>query len=68
MTWRNGGMHVPASAHFPVGYNPLIVTRAVGDVPASAHFPVGYNPQVLRLLVLIVPASAHFPVGYNVLG
>ena len=36
-------MAVPASAHFPVGYNVLLFRAEIGCVPASAHFPVGYN-------------------------
>ena len=34
---------VPASAHFPVGYNCAPVAAFCRSVPASAHFPVGYN-------------------------
>ena len=57
---------VPASAHFPVGYNYLHHAQKISKVPASAHFPVGYNASVARGAVdAAVPASAHFPVGYN---
>ena len=39
--WRQH--QVPASAHFPVGYNLIGVYIKGNGVPASAHFPVGYN-------------------------
>ena len=56
---------VPASAHFPVGYNRTIFLLQRYSVPASAHFPVGYNPALRMSMKRSVPASAHFPVGYN---
>ena len=59
---------VPASAHFPVGYNCLMDFNRYVDVPASAHFPVGYNVRRYVYLRGLVPASAHFPVGYNDFG
>ena len=56
---------VPASAHFPVGYNKACEWVKAQRVPASAHFPVGYNAMYRVLVQAAVPASAHFPVGYN---
>ena len=41
---------VPASAHFPVGYNSFCAVNAKRIVPASAHFPVGYNYVVVQLV------------------
>ena len=57
--------HVPASAHFPVGYNHIAKKQLGLSVPASAHFPVGYNCCSKIQSSRSVPASAHFPVGYN---
>ena len=56
---------VPASTHFPVGYNSTKSQPPICPVPASTHFPVGYNYLMKFNRAIWVPASTHFPVGYN---